>query len=456
LKQTSPPPAFEIIATALALSLVCSAAWPSATFAGDSLAIIQIVDVAPVWSGHPVGFALLTQGKRQFVAFYDAQRQMTIGQRQVDSDQWQLVRLPSQVGWDSHNYVTMTLDDGGYLHVSGNMHCVPLVYFRSTKPYDISRLEPVPAMIGRNEQHCTYPRFLRGAGQELLFTYRDGRSGNGDQIWNLYDLASKTWRRLLDQPLFSGEGRMNAYFAGPVRDPSGLFHLCWVWRNSADCATNHDLCYARSKDLVHWETSDGKPLRLPITVKTAEIVDPVPPGGGIINGNTTIGFDSKRRPVIAYHKFDAAGKTQFYNARRESEGWKIYQTSRWDYRWEFHGGGSIPFEIGLGPVTTAPDGTLSQSYRNPRHGSGIWRLDEATLQPLGQLPPRKGLPKEVGKVQSTWPGMSVRTAEDLGRSDEPGVRYLLRWEAMPPNRDRPRPGDPPLPSMLRVVKLRTD
>jgi hypothetical protein len=419
----------------------------------ESTADAQAVDIAPVWSGHPVGFALLTHDKRQFVAFYDADRQMTVGFRTVDSDRWQLVRLPSRVGWDSHNYITMALDDEGHLHLSGNMHAVPLVCFRSAKPYDIASLEPMASMIGRNEQHCTYPRFLRGAQNELLFTYRDGRSGNGDQIWNVYDLSQKTWRRLLDQPLFAGHGKMNAYFNGPVRDRQGVFHVCWVWRNTPDCATNHDLCYARSKDLVHWETSAGKPLSLPITIDNAEIVDPVPPGGGIINGNTVIGFDSKQRPTIAYHKFDAAGKTQLYNARLEGDAWKIYQTSDWDFRWEFHGGGSIGFGIGFGPVSVQPNGTLTQSYRHIKLGSGNWQLDEATLKPIGQIKQKSTTPKGFGKVESTMPEMSVRAAEDIGQSDEPGIRYLLRWETLPPNRDQPRPGDPPPPSMLRVYRL---
>ncbi len=345
--------------------------------------IRRIVDVAPVWSGHPVRFALLTHGTRQFVAFFDADRHLTVAARTLDSDQWEFQRLPSQLGWDSHNYVTLAADGDGHLHLSGNMHCVPLIYFRTEQPGDVSSLARVPAMVGRNERRCTYPRFLTGVQGELIFTYRDGSSGNGDQFFNVYDPASHTWRRLLDEPLFTGEGQRNAYFHGPVRDAAGVFHLCWVWRDTPDCATNHDLCYARSRDLVHWETSDGIALRLPISLASAEIVDPVPAQGGLINGNTVIGFDAQARIVLSYHKFDPAGKTQLYNARREEGGWKIYQTSDWDYRWEFSGGGSIGFEIGFGPVTAAADGSLTQNYRHAKHGSGRWRLDAATLRAVG-------------------------------------------------------------------------
>ncbi|MBM3334397.1 BNR repeat-containing protein, partial [Candidatus Sumerlaeota bacterium] len=363
--------------------------------------------------------------------------------------------LPTSVGWDSHNYVTMAIDSGGFIHLSGNMHCVPLIYFRTTKPYDIRSFERVPSMSGRDEKSCTYPVFLRGPRDELIFTYRNGRSGSGDQIYNIYDEKTRTWRRLLEQPLTSGKGKMNAYLHGPVRDKNGLFHLCWVWRNTPDCATNHDLSYARSKDLVHWTTSDGKPLALPITVETTEIVDPVPPGGGMINGNTVIGFDSKGRLIVSYHKFDEKGMTQLFNARLEKGGWKIYQTSQWNYRWEFGGGGSIEFEIRVGPVQVGADGRLTQSYSHIKHGSGVWILDEETLKPVGRAARAGRYPRQLSRPVSKSPGMRAQQASDLGSSDEPGVNYVLRWETLGPNRDRPR-DSAHLPTMLRLVKVRAE
>ena len=75
------------------------------------------IDVAPVWSGHPVGFCLLTHGEKQFAAYYDAQRRMTVASRALDSDQWSYSILPSKLGWDSHNYITMTVDDDGFIQL---------------------------------------------------------------------------------------------------------------------------------------------------------------------------------------------------------------------------------------------------------------------------------------------------------------------------------------------------
>ncbi|HEY1629101.1 MAG TPA: BNR repeat-containing protein, partial [Tepidisphaeraceae bacterium] len=399
---------------------------------------MKVIDVAPVWSGHSVGFCLLTRGDKQFVAYYDAERHMTVAMRSLDSDKWQFKVLPSTIGWDSHNYITMAFDDEDHLHLAGNMHVVPLVYFRASKPLDIESLEPVNKMTGANEVHCTYPTFLRGPANEFLFTYRDGHSGNGNQIYNVFDCASQSWHRMLDKPLTDGQDLANAYFNGPVRGPDGYFHLCWVWRDEGDCATNHDLSYARSKDLHNWTKADGTPLPLPLTFTNADVIDPVPIHGGIINNNTKIGFDSQKRPIVSYQKFDAAGKTQLYNARFEDGKWKIYQTSDWDYRWDFSGVGTMVFEIHVGPVHLERDGSLTEAFSHVKYGSGVWKLDEATLKPVATAKPQAAHAEELDKVESDFPGMGVRWGGDSGHAPKAGMHFELRWETLGTNRDHPR------------------
>ena len=424
--------------------------------AGGATRIQRVLDVSPVWSGHPVGFCLLTHDGRQYAAFYDAERRMTVAARALKEDRWQLVRLPERIGWDSHNYIVMTVDDDGQIHLSGNMHCRPLVYFRTKRAGDIGSFERVGSMVGREERRCTYPRFFRGPAGELIFTYRDGGSGNGNQIYNVYDHKTAAWRRLLDAPLTDGQGRMNAYLNGPVRGPGGWWHLCWVWRDTPDCATNHDVSYARSRDLVNWQTIAGKPIKLPMTIATPGlIVDPIPVKGGLLNGCQRIGFDTAGRVIISFHKFDPAGHTQIYNARHEGGRWRIAQVSGWKHRWYFQGGGSIGRTNGLrvGSVRATGDGKLVQRYWHSKHGSGGWLVDERTLKPTGPAPRVAPLPKTLTAVESKLPGMQKRRADDRGRSDRKGVRYVLAWETLGPNRDRPRKGKLPVPSMLRLYRL---
>ena len=413
------------------------------------------LDIEPVWAGHPVGFCLLTHAPYQYAAYYDAERRMTVAQRRLDGTRWTITRLPSVLGWDSHNYVTMAVDRDGHLHLSGNMHAVPLVYFRTTAPLNAASLERVASMVGNREGKATYPVFFRTRDGRLVFRYRDGSSGNGDDLFNVYDERTRRWTRLLDRPLLAGEGQRNAYASVPEAGPDKRFHMVWVWRETGDCATNHDLSYARSDDLVHWTDSAGRPLSLPINLKTGEVVDPVPPGGGLLNVNRELGFDNAGRVVLTYHKYDQAGDLQAYAARKEGAAWVIRQVSDWKgYRWEFSGGGTIIAEVRIGAVRPLGAGRLALDYRYGK-GSGTWVLDEATLRPIpGAVAPRAALswPKEVENGKPDFPGLRRTACGDSGQSPD-GREYRLVWQTLPSNRDRPQTGPIPPPTMLRLIWL---
>jgi hypothetical protein len=437
------------------VALVVAAAL--AATAGAETPPADVLDVAPVWAGHSVGFSLLTVNDRQLVGFYDADRRLTVAVRSLGEKGWTFVPLPRHTGWDSHNSIEMAVDRDGFVHLTADMHTSPLVSFRSrhplSEPFTTDSFEPLNRMTGDQESRVTYPRFLHDAAGDLVFMYRYGSSGNGDQILNRYDATTRQWHRLLDQPLTCGrvgDATMNAYLHGPVRGPDGFFHLAWVWRDTPDCETCHDVCYARSRDLVSWERSDGTPLGLPITAATCEVIDPVPAGGGLLNGLLRIGFDAAGRPVLSYHKYDDAGRSQIFTARLEDRRWRIRQTSDWSERIEFSGRGSIGLEASVGSVTLADDGTLLLDHRTPT-ASGTWRLDADTLAAVGIAAPRRRTPAPLGHVESSWPGMQVRWQSDSGDAT-PGRKFMLRWETLGPNRDRPRPEPLPPPNMLRVIE----
>ncbi len=415
------------------------------------------IDIEPVWSGHHVGFCLLTRHKRQFAAYYDAKRQLSVAQRVLGDAAWTITKLPVTLGWDSHNYVTMAFDDAGFLHLSGNMHCVPLVYFRATRPDDATSLQRIPNMAeAALEKRVTYPKYFRGPAGELMFYYRDGGSGNGNDIYNVYNSKSRTWRHLLATPLTAGRGKMNAYFSVPTVGPDGWFHMWGVWRDNGGCDTNHDLSYARSRDLLHWETGGGKPLTTPLTVDNIDVVDPAPPGGGLLNGCSALGFDARKRPVISYHKYDKSGGSQVYCARLEEGVWHHYQTTDWHhYRFTFNGGGTLPnVEVGMGAVTVEADGSLTLSVRKPNENRRFI-LDSVTLKPMAPAPPKAAaqVPPTWQKLESAFPGMLKRHCESLGGGPYPRLRYALSWETLPANRDRPREGKLPEPSMLKLCTL---
>lgn len=430
-------------------SLLLSSCGKNASQETPSTAQIDSLLVDYVWSGHPVGFSILTEPPHQFVAYYDSTRAMIVAQRKLGEDTWTKKTLPEKVGWDSHNYISMALDTKGYLHVSGNMHVDSLVYFQATTPYDVSSLERKEQLIGDLEDRATYPKFFSSPEGDLIFTYRDGGSGNGNQIYNRYNPDTQQWSRLLDEPLMDGKGEMNAYLHGPVLGPDGYYHLIWVWRDTPDAETNHDLSYVRSKDLVHWEKSDGTPQPLPITLENGEVINPVPVKQGMINGNTVIGFDRQNRLVVTYHKFGPDGNTQVYNARQEEGGWKIYQATNWDFRWYFEGRGSLNSRIDVFPVVIEED-QLTQKYYIDTVGTQKFLLDEDSLSVIKELPMDKGYPDRLDHVRSSFPEMQVNMRTD---QTPEGDVYVLRWETLARNRDRPREGDLPDASLLMLYYI---
>ncbi len=418
--------------------------------------ILTHTDIGYVPAGFPVNFSLLTHGNRQYVAYYDSIHQITLVSRKLNSKKWDYQKLDSKVGWDSHNYLSLAIDKRGYIHLSGNMHSSPFIYFKSSKPFDIHSMQKLNKMLGKEEDVTTYPEFMINPEGELIFHYRYGRSGSGYEVYNILDAKKQQWNRLLDKPLTDGKKQRNAYMQGPVLGTDGYYHLIWVWRDSPDCSTNHSLSYARSKDLLHWESIRGEKVELPITVDYPElVVDPTPVKGGLINIGIKIGFDSKNNLLIGYHKYDANGNTQLFITRFEGGKWVSRQLTNWDYRWDFKGMGTVVNEILIeSPQPSSKPGELIFGFHhNAKYGNGQIVINENTLKPIATEEFETGFPKEIDKVGSSFPGMLVNTQLDKGKSPD-GTKYFLRWETLSPNRDQKRVGILPPASMLRLYQLK--
>ncbi len=403
------------------------------------------IEIAEVVSDFNVGFKMMEKEGKLYMTYYDTLRRMTLATFDPETGETAVQPLPSEVNWDGHDYTTFAFDRKGFLHVSGNMHAQPLVYFRSTEPYDIHSLVRVESMTGCEETFVTYPVFMDAPDGRLIFHYRTGGSGNGSEIYNVYDESSKEWKRMLDKPLTDGQGLMNAYMQGPTPGKDGYYHLIWVWRDTPDCSTNHTLSYARSRDLVHWENAAGTPTDLPITFDKEDFyVDPTPAKGGLFNPAITLGFDSKGAPVIGYYKYDDDGNNQLYAARFEDGAWMIRQLTHWDYRWQFEGNGSIRSQISIQPPVSDGKGLMSFAYNHVKEGKGAVLFDENTLEAVGTRPAESPYPERYNTVRSSFPGMIPHV---LLCGD-----YLLHWETLPTNRDMKPEGELPRPVPLTLYK----
>jgi hypothetical protein len=205
---------------------------------------------------------------------------------------------------------------------------------------------------------------------------------------------------------------------------------------------------------VHWETAGGAPMELPIHLGTpGVVVDDAGIRGGEINGSQSVGWDLNGKLVITYIKYDANGITQLYFARWQGGAWKSVQASHWDYRWDFHGGGSIPMEIMPGPLKAA-DGKLSIEIHHVKYGDAVWQVDPATMQLTGQpVPVINASRDELAEQYMPAAGSPFQAnfAHDLGTSEATGATYRLMWTTLGANRDQPRAEGAPPPTMLRLL-----
>lgn len=249
---------------------------------------------------------------------------------------------------DAHNSISMIADGNGEVHLAWDHHNNPLNYARSGK-----RLP----MIGTDEEKVTYPEFYRMPGGDLIFLHRNGESGRGNLIMNRYDIKAKKWRRIQDN-LIDGEGERNAYWQAFVSD-QGTIHLSWVWRESPDVASNHDLCYARSHDGgVTWEKSNGNRYTLPITTSNAEYAMLIPEGSDLIN-QTSMTATHDDKPVIATY-----WNSQYFIVSNDGNRWKHEQVSKRTTSFTLKGGGTKKIPISR-PLIISKDKLIFRD--NERH-----------------------------------------------------------------------------------------
>ncbi len=264
---------------------------------------VQISEVADAWAENSVNTvifrknSLVTFEKTQFISFYDAQGRVIVGKRSLKEHRWEL----HDTGFtgnakDAHCSISIMADRQGFLHLSWGHHGHPLRYARSKTPLSLD-FSPEEPMTGLNEKNVTYPEFFKMADGNLLFMYRDGASGRGNLVINQYDVSTGKWVQLHSN-LIDGERQRNAYWQS-FTDSRGVIHISWVWRETPDVATNHDMCYARSRDGGKtWEKSTGEKYTLPITAANSEYVFQIPQGSELIN-QTSMFADEQSRPFIA-------------------------------------------------------------------------------------------------------------------------------------------------------------
>jgi len=381
----------------------------------------QPVRVRPIaanaWAGSSVNVlanqsnTLITEGGSQYAAFYDVDARLVLARRALGTEAWQ-TQVTAYTGnvTDAHNTVAIAVDGAGYLHVAWDHHAQPLNYARGVAPGSLE-LGPRQPMTGTLESMVTYPMFFRHPDGGLLFLYRDGRSGRGNIVLNRYDFpksdsqlstlssqpTSRTWRRLHDN-LIDGEDARSAYLAATL-DAQGTFHLAWIWRDSPDVATNHDICYAKSADGGRtWTTSAGTPLALPLTAANAEYALKIPPDSRLMNPPSLTTDDAGRPYISSYWVTAGSDVPQFHVVRHDGKAWSTTQVTSRTQAFDLRGGGTKRPPISRAAIV-AGDKSFHLIYRDDERGGRVmavstddlakpaWRTRELTTTSVGAWEP---------------------------------------------------------------------
>jgi len=288
---------------------------------------VQIITVDSGWANNSINTAvfrknsLVSFGDYQYISFYNKNGYVVLGKRKLNEQKWELKQTSCKGNvLDAHNVISIMIDGAGFLHVAWDHHNNKLHYAKNISPGSLE-LSSQLSMTGRNENKVSYPEFYRMPNGNLLFFYRDGGSGNGNLVINQYNLKTNQWATLQSN-LIDGEGKRNAYWQACI-DDHGTIHISWVWRETPDVSSNHDICYARSKDDgITWEKSTGEKYQLPINSSNAEIACVIPQQSELINQASMVA-DEKGNPYIATYWREKGSSIPQYHLVFKNKDWQI-------------------------------------------------------------------------------------------------------------------------------------
>jgi hypothetical protein len=411
------------------------------------------------WSGSSVNVvanvrqSVFTHEGVQFAAFYDGDRFMVLARRSIDAGQWETRRTAYQGNVaDAHNSISLVVDGAGVLHVAWDHHASQLNYARGVAPGSLE-LGPRQAMTGQRESRVTYPQFSRLPGGDLLFLYRDGASGRGTLVLNRYAVAEGAWTAVQTN-LIDGEGERSPYWDMTI-DRRGTLHLAWVWRDSPDVATNHDICYARSADEGRtWSGSDGSRVAVPITARTAEYAVRIPQNSNLMNSPAITADDEGRPYVTTYWSAAPGAPPRFHVVHHEGTVWQSIEGPARSDVFTLSGGGTKAPPISRAVVLVERAGQASRIhliYRDSgpagsgrvtaatldRPGARTWTVRDLTSEPVGAWEPAIDPTAwaRLRQVQMLVQRVTQRDGDDRTGVAAPTPIGLLVWS---PSADRTR------------------
>lgn len=341
--------------------------------------------------------ALSTFKGYQYVTYYDAQRHVCLGRRQLPDGPWQIIRFTDYrfKSSDSHRVTSLGICQGdGTIHLAFDHHGGSLHYRVSNigvalnpddLTWDRSLFGPVTDRLGPNgkQKGISYPRFIPSPKGDLLFYFRRGGSGSGDGHLFRYQGAKSQWVKapslfISQKGTYRGvvtpESKRRNPYLNTLSYGGTRLHASWCWRETPNAATNHSLAYTYSDDHGKtWRNNQGKKIgetgTSPITISAPGLtVVEIPQGQGLTNQNTHYAYPDHSVHVITRYRPPTKKERLYHHHFRSPQG--KWTTTSMNFR------GSRPKLVG-GPdrslyLVAKEDDALEVTRGTPQSTSGPW------------------------------------------------------------------------------------
>ncbi|UKT63684.1 BNR repeat-containing protein [Pedobacter mucosus] len=387
--------------------------------------------------------SLVTFQKTQYTAYYNEDQFVVLAKRKLGSDNWE-VKVSQYKGdaSDAHKSISIAIDGKGFLHLVWGQHNNNLNYAKGLVAGSLSVGEKT-AMLSAKENKVSYPEFYKLANGDLLFFYRDGGSGNGNLMINRFDIKSQKWIRVQDG-LIDGEGKRNAYWQTVVDEKGGI-HISWVWRESPNVASNHDLCYAKSKDGGKtWQKSTGEKYRLPINAKNAEYAMQIPQNSELINQTSMFAKSTGEIFIASYWRDQDSEVPQYHIVYKNESQWSVNNLSFRKTPFSLSGVGTKRIPISRPQIVAWNQGKLQAAaliFRDEERGNKVsialsknilnkdWKVSDLTTESVGDWEPTYDTERwNKNKILNLFVQKVIQVDGEGKTNAGPSLIQVLEWK----------------------------
>jgi hypothetical protein len=209
--------------------------------------------------------AIMTFNGYQYVTYWNNAFRVCLARKKLPIGSWEIIEFQDYTVTaarikDNHYSISVGIcPNDGTIHLSFDQHGDNLHYRKSVvglanKPGDVAWLASSFGAVqnylisGQPMVQVTYPRFVIKPTGDLLFEYRYGTSGGGNSLIYDYSALTGAWTKTGTYVDGLTTTNNNAYLNGIHYDANGRLHASWVWRETPEPLTNHDVCYVYSDD----------------------------------------------------------------------------------------------------------------------------------------------------------------------------------------------------------------